>query len=159
MVDRSVSCGGSINRCGYKMALVTEEYILGIKKRFWLYIVLGVLALLVLVFAPQGQYGKRDRSSTWQNIIPSGLYEPMEDGSSYGYSDRCGDDTNCRSCKANIACLSCMNDCYNRHGPFYRKSNPRLAASMLCNDKCIDEAAERAEKSVDADLRFARPDK
>ena len=137
------------------MKFLTKKQVEAMKKRFWIYIAIAVVALLVLAIAPRGQLSQNTMDTRVVSIMPSGLFEPSEDGSSYGYKDKCGKDFECRTCKANLTCLSCMNKCYNRYGPFYKKDNPRLAGAMLCNSKCIDVAEK---KSVDADLRFANPD-
>ena len=125
------------------------------KKRLWVYIAIASFALSVLILAPRGQLLQKTPDSNVNNIMPSGSLELEGDGSRYGYKDKCGKDFECRACKASLTCLDCMNKCYNRYGPFYKKDNPRLAGAMLCNSKCINISEKR---SVNADLRFANPD-
>ena len=84
-------------------------------------------------------------------MLPSELLERQEDGTAFGYYDKCGDDRRCRTCKANLGCLECMNKCYNRYGAFYEKDNPSLAGAMLCSSECVVVAQEA---DVEADLRF-----
>ena len=124
------------------------------KKRFLIYALIAIVTLIILSLAPRGRISSNSNESIGA-ILPSGIYEQGEDGSSYGYLDKCGKDIDCRSCKSNLTCLECMNKCYNRYGAFYKKDNPRLAGAMLCNSKCVDVAEK---KKVDADLRFADPD-
>ncbi len=93
--------------CRGRMFYISEQQIEVMRKRFWLFLLLALLFLAVLLLVPRGELARNPESDSWTNIMPSGLFEPNEDGTSYGYKDQCGSDARCRSCNGNIAWDDC----------------------------------------------------
>lgn len=127
-------------------------------RKHWKWFAGGAVILVLLALVPQGTFTQRkagDAMGSLMSIVPSGIFEPGEDGSKYGYNDECGDDRECRQCKANLTCLDCMNRCFNHNGAFYKQDNPRRLEAVVCNQKCIETAKDKT--SPDADLRFTDP--